>query len=101
MELYGNNFVWRIKYSQFKKHYSDCETVSNSYDADTKTIEIIIPKDRLKNSGVRGQHFSGWQFQLTTGECVCYRAISEQNARKQLAKDFPNEEKAIFTRCYR
>ena len=101
MELYGNDFIWRMKYSQFKNHYSDCKTVQNSYDASTKTIEVIIPEDRLKNNGVRGHHFSGWEFQLSTGEIVCYRAVSEANARKQLIKDFPNEEKAIFTHCYR
>lgn len=35
--------IEKMLYSKYKKHYSDCKTVYNSYDKDKKTIEVIIP----------------------------------------------------------
>lgn len=31
----------RMHYSEYKTSYSDCETVSGSYDKRTKTIEVM------------------------------------------------------------
>lgn len=34
--------ILRVFYGEYKKNYSDCETVMFSYDASDKTIEIIV-----------------------------------------------------------
>ena len=78
-----------MTYSRYKKHYSDCETVSGSYDKATKTIVVIIPAERMKKSGVRGQHFSGYELYCIDNGRKCaisYRAVSLENARKQHKK---------------
>ena len=49
--------IIRMKYKAYKEHYSDCETVYDSYDKGNKSIEVIIPEGRMKNSGVRGKKF--------------------------------------------
>ena len=93
-----NDFIWEMPYRQFKEHYSDCETVIDSYNDHNgmfpASIKVIIREGRLKNSGVRGQHFSGYEFFFidTDGKKskVCYRAVSEENAMKRLYKDFPD-----------
>lgn len=86
------DFVWEMPYRQFKEHYSDCETVCGSFDQDNRTIKVIIRDGRLKNNGVRGKHFSGYKFMSNDGKYVCYRAVSEETARKQLAKQFSNSD---------
>lgn len=88
--LEEGDLIWKMPYKQYKEHYSDCETISGSFDKEKTTIRVIIRKGRMKNSGVRGKHFSGYEFRTKHGEVVCYRAVSEKNARKQLEKDFPN-----------
>lgn len=92
--LTGGDFIWeRMPYKQYREHYSDCETIRGSFERDPhgdSTIDVIIREGRLKKSGVRGEHYSGYQFRTDTGALVCYRAISEETARKRLIKDFPN-----------
>ena len=78
----------RMYYGQYKKSYSDCKTVPGSYDAGTKSIEVIIPEGRMKPSGVRGQRFHGyelWMKRIADGKSFRseYRAVSEENAMKQ------------------
>lgn len=77
----------RMKYSQYKKHYADCDTVPGSYDKVLKTIEVIVPEGRMKPSGVRGQSFHGYEMFMSdeAGQVfrACYRAVSEENAMKQ------------------
>lgn len=94
--LKGKDFIWEMPYKQYKEHYSDCETVAGSYtkhENSASTIKVIIREGRLKNSGVRGKHFSGYSFLTTDGKHTCtYRAVSEENARKQLKRDYPNSE---------
>ena len=81
-------------YSRYKKHYSDCETVSGSYCKITKTIDVIVPLGRMKKSGVRGESFQ--EYIVECAELVKYgdddetpthffaaRAISGKNAIKQ------------------
>lgn len=65
--LKGDDFVWTMSYKQYKEHYSDCETVIDSFNrprCGTSTIDVIIREGRLKASGVRGKHFHsfclGW-----------------------------------------
>lgn len=81
----------RMLYRQYKAHYADCQTVPDSYDKVAKSIEVIIPESRMKPSGVRGQRFSGYQFDLIdcNGERghVCYRAVCEENAEKRFLSD--------------
>lgn len=101
--LSGKDFIWEMPYKQYKEHYSDCETVIDSYDDKTDnrgfrhghpTIKVIIREGRLKNSGVRGKHFHGFEFRSVEPDpksgkpfAITVRAVSEENARKQLAKD--------------
>ena len=95
--LTGEDFIWNMPYRQYKEHYSDCETVIDSFDDHEgrypATISVIIREGRLKASGVRGQHYSGYEFFFIdeNGEKsrVCYRAISEETAMKHLYRDFP------------
>ena len=82
----------RMKYRQYKTSYSDCDTMPNSYDKATKTIEVLIPDGRIKNSGVRGESYKHLWFNGTdnkTGKPVriCIKAICVQNAIKRLPKD--------------
>lgn len=96
--LADGDFRWRMPYRQYKEHYSDCEILAGSFDdgcdsrgrkiAET-TVEVIIRDGRLKNSGVRGKHFYGFEFRTDNGCLVCYRAVSEENARKRMLKDYP------------
>lgn len=106
--LQGEDFVWEMPYRQYKDHYSDCETVIDSYnDHDgmyPASIKVIIREGRLKNSGVRGQHYSGYEFFFvdTDGKKarVCYRAVCEENAMKRLYKEFPEAKEVTPGKIY-
>lgn len=96
--LAGKDFIWEMPYKQYKEHYADCETIFGSYDAhlDSRgvpqsdpTIKVIIREGRLKNSGVRGQQFRYYTFKKDN-RARTYRAVCEENARKQLMKEFPD-----------
>lgn len=100
--LNGDDFVWTMPYKQYKEHYSDCETIAGSYQTyftpdgyclRPATIDVIIREGRLKASGVRGQHFSGYEIHFTEGgkhRSSCYRAVCEENAIRRAMKEFPN-----------
>lgn len=91
----NGDFLWTMPYKQFKEHYSDCETLAGSFRASDNSpaeITVIIRSGRLVPSGVRGLHYSGFQFQNEKGEKVTYRAISEETARRRLSKDFGSNE---------
>ena len=106
--LKGEDFIWEMPYRQYKEHYSDCETVIDSYDDHDgrcpATIKVIIREGRLKASGVRGQHFSGYEFFFvdTDGKKarVCYRAVCEQNAMKRLYREFPKAQEVTPGKIY-
>ena len=96
--LEDGDFIWRMPYKQYKSHYSDCETVAGSFNdgCDSRgipvtdaTVEVIIRAGRLKASGVRGRRFYHFEFIKPNGQFVTYRAVSEENARKQMLKDYP------------
>lgn len=81
-----------MTYANYKEHYSDCETVAGSYDDnnghDRPWIDVIVRAGRMVPSGVRGQHFYGWQLRnRETGHWMTFRAVSLENAYKQLAKE--------------
>jgi hypothetical protein len=88
----GTMTTTRMKYGAYKKHYADCETVPETYDRGTKTIEVIIPDGRMKPSGTRGERFRYFWFEGiegTTGQKkrICIKAITKENARKRLPTD--------------
>lgn len=83
--------IEKMLYSKYKRHYSDCKTVYNSYDKDKKTIEVIIPEGRIKPNGVRGKRFRSYQFEFTNNKGkfkTTYKAVCKENAIKNLVKDF-------------
>lgn len=95
--LEDGDFIWEMPYRQYKSHYADCETVAGSYTVPEEysryapaTISVIIRKGRLKNSGVRGEHYSGYRFVNEEGKYATYRAVSIDNAEKRVNKEFPN-----------
>lgn len=90
--LEDGDFIWEMPYRQYKEHYSDCETLAGSYDEDERTIKVIIRNGRLKNSGTRGKHFMVFKFKFSDGKYACFRAVSEENAEKQMLKLYPNAE---------
>lgn len=88
----GKDFLWEMPYKQYKEHYSDCETLAGSFhrhDYEGATITVIIREGRLVPSGVRGKHYSGYEFADELGRKVCYRAVSEETAKRRLLKDYP------------
>lgn len=90
--LNEKDFIWEMPYRQYKKSYSDCETLAGSYtvsDYEPARIKVIIREGRLKNSGVRGLHYSGYQIMNDKGEKVTYRAISETTALARYHKEYP------------
>lgn len=91
--LTADDFLWNMEYRRFKSHYSDCETLAGSFekhDGEPATITVIIRKGRLKPSGSRGFHYSGYQLKDEDGMTVIYRAICEENAIKRADKEYPN-----------
>lgn len=104
--LAPGDFLWVMPYRQYKEHYSDCETVIDSYDKRDYTpaeITVIIREGRLKPSGVRGQHFHGYEFHVVEDGKkyrACYRAVSEDNALRRLNKDYPNATEIIPGKIY-
>lgn len=97
LTLADGDEIRRMPYKQYKEHYSDCETVNGSFFRDEHTgdsfIKVIIRNGRMKASGVRGQHFSGYEVEWFENGEKCFRsfrAVSEDNALKQARKAFPN-----------
>ena len=89
--LSGEDFIWRMPYKQYKEHYSDCETVAGSFERREFrpcTIEVIVREGRLKASGVREEHYSGYKLENKEGEQVVYRAVKEENAIRRAEKEF-------------
>lgn len=84
--------VIRMKYKSYKERYGDCETVCGSYDKTNKTIEVMIPDGRMKNSGVRGKsygyyHFDGVENETNRKVQITIKAVSVENAIKKLPVD--------------
>ena len=104
--LNKGDFIWRMPYKQYKERYSDCETVEGSFERNRRgeaVIEVIIRDGRLKPSGVRGEHYSGYSFLVTVnGKQVraTYRAVSEANAERRCRKDYPEAVEMFCDRVY-
>lgn len=100
------DLVMTMPYRQYKEHYSDCETVIDSYENrnGNKVIQVIIRDGRLKASGVRGKHFAGFQIEFTmNGKRVytTFRAVCEENAMKQWKRKYKNGTDAVVVEVYR
>lgn len=101
INLEEGDYIWEMPYGQYKKHYSDCETIAGSYDDERRMIKVIIRAGRLKASGTRGEHYA--YFKVTNGTDVeWYKAISEENAIKRAKKEYGGEwwiEDAKYRNC--
>lgn len=97
--LSDDDFVWTMPYKQYKEHYADCETLAGSYDKNNVSIAVIIRTGRLVPSGVRGQHFHGYEFQIDNG-FSCFRAVSKENAERRCRKEFPDAKKIELRKIY-
>lgn len=90
--------IWKMSYKRYKEHYSDCETMIDSFERDRNgytTIKVIIRQGRMKKSGVRGESFAGYEMEWTeNGQKFhsTFRAVSEENAVKQVKKLAKNAE---------
>ena len=87
----GMDFIWyRMPYKQYKKHYSDCETVIDSYteyEDRPATVDVIIREGRLKASGVRGKHYLLILLENESGQLQSYQAMSVENALTRAEKE--------------
>ena len=81
-----------MRYSNYKKHYADCKTVYGSYNENLKTIIVLVPDGRMKNSGVRGEKFrTVWLMVGHDADHMFrqgFRAVCCENAIKQAKKYF-------------
>lgn len=95
--LGDGDFIWHdMPYKQYKDHYSDCEVVIDSFRRimGRSFVDVIVREGRLKESGVRGQHFAGYEFFVVGSDGkktrTVYRAVCEDNALRRLYKEFPD-----------
>lgn len=103
----AGDFIWKsMPYKQYKEHYSDCETIIDSFDVTQgrSYVDIIVRANRLKPSGTRGRHYSGYQYMWTEdGEkySQTYYAISEETALRRLRKEHPDAEDVKAGKIFR
>lgn len=85
-------FLYETKYSAYKEHYADCETLINSFNEYDRTVVVIVPEGRMKASGVRGRKFASYLFYTTDKKHFrCKYAVSSENALKQLAREIKKD----------
>ena len=88
----NDDILYHTTYKAYKEHYSDCKTLINSFNKETCTITVIVPHDRMKNSGVRGRKFAYYLFYTKDKKyCRCKYAVCTENAFKQLEKEIKKE----------
>ena len=76
----------RMPYWKYKKQYSEYKTVGGSYCKDDKTIEVYVPTETIKPSGVRGKQINhyGFYFEICGQHFVTwYRAVNCANAERR------------------
>lgn len=91
-KLEDGDRIIKMGYKQYKEHYSDCETVAGSfvrYEDGYSDIQVIVKAGRMKASGVRYQHFAGYEVTNEEGTFITYRAVSEENAIRRADKEYP------------
>ena len=60
VDLEAGDQIVEMPYKAYKTHYADCEIVEGSYNDEWRTIKVIVRAGRMKPSGVRGEHFFGY-----------------------------------------
>lgn len=81
----------RMRYRDYKQHYADCGNLGD-YDKNSRTITVLVPDGRIKESGTRGQSFHYYEFhgiESRTGRQVqiTIKATYLGNATKRLPSD--------------
>lgn len=89
VDLEAGDQIVEMPYKAYKTHYADCETIEGSYNDEWRTIKVIVRAGRMKPSGVRGEHFFGYELENEKGEHITYRAVCEDNALKRANKEYP------------
>lgn len=90
LDLEDGDRIVEMYYRSYKQHYAGCETVEGSYNDEWRTIKVIVRAGRMKTSGVRGEHFKGYELENECGGRTTYRAVCEENAIKRANKEHPN-----------
>lgn len=103
--LEDGDTVLTMPYKQYKERYEDCETLYNSFyrEGGKSYIQVIVRNGRLKNSGVRGRHFTSYELvNHSRGIKHTFYAVCKENAYKQAVKAFPGstEEQWEVSRVY-
>lgn len=104
--LKGEDFVWVMEYRRYKEHYSDCETIEDSFNRESQrlcTIAVIIREGRLKASGSRGRQYHSFVFEyMENGEQhrQAFYAICEDNAVRRLKKEHPGATDIALVKQY-
>ena len=104
--LNDGDIIWEMPYRQYKSSYADCETVVGSFrrTEDGKSlIQVIIRDGRCKPSGVRGEHFNGYEFSFTSNGkayTITYKTVCEENAYRRLMGDYPEATNIKITAIY-
>lgn len=92
------DIIVNMTYNNYKKHYSDCETLAGSFKSsenEPSTIDVIVRNGRLVPSGVRGKSFEYYEISYKQGKIVgsvFYKAVCEDNALRRFYKCFPDAE---------
>ena len=81
----------KMKYRDYKQHYADCDNLGD-YDKSNKTITVLVPDGRMKESGVRGKSFHYYEFKGVENGTnrivrITIKAVSVENAKKRLPTD--------------
>lgn len=94
-----------VKQTILTRCKADCKTVAGSYNENTHEIDVIIPEGRMKKSGVRGEHYAGYEMEWTDSTDgktykTCYRAVDAEHAEKHLLRDYKTATNITFSRIY-
>lgn len=95
--------IWEgMPYRQFKEHYADCEILAGSYTegVNRPTVDVIIRKGRLVNSGTRGKEYHSWAFVVDGDVTHGFYAVSFENAEKRCRKEFPEAQSITLHKMY-
>jgi len=95
------DILYTTTYAQAKEHYADCEILAGSYDKRWRTIQVIVPKGRMVNSGVRFKKFSRYvlcppayanvERSADLPVYAVYRAVDEEHALLHHRKEHPED----------
>lgn len=102
------DILYRCKWSAAQEHYADCEVLEGSYDKLDNTVQVIVPANRMKASGVRFKHFERFVFvpkgqveERYPKDFAVYRAVDEEHAYRHLLKDHPDCAAWVCKTAYR